>query len=225
MTIQQIQQQFKNPSLFTQALVHRSHLNENHDFEQSNERLEFLGDAILEAWISGYLFNKFPQYQEGDLTNLRALTVCTANLSSIAYGLKIGQLINLSRGEEKHGGRENPSILADTFESIIGALYLDQGFKKTSDWLELIFKDNIEKISQQKNFKDPKSHFQEIAQSITGITPNYKTLKEEGPDHHKLFQVGVYLNDKLIATGTGPSKQKAEEEASIEATKKADHLV
>lgn len=216
---------FKDIDKLSQSLTHRSFLNENKKNSESNERFEFLGDAILEFWISDYLFNMFPKFNEGDLTNLRSLVVCTQNLAKIATNLELGNYVLLSKGEENHGGRTNTSILADTFEALVGAIFLDQGIQQAGSFLKSSLDKSISEISQQKVYKDPKSIFQEIAQAKEGITPNYKTLSETGPDHQKTFEVAVFLCDRLIATGMGNSKQKAEEDASIKATKILTDLV
>ena len=210
---------FKDLSHLEQALIHRSFLNENKKMKlSSNERYEFLGDAILELWSTELLFNLFPEYEEGKMTNLRSLSVCTQNLSTVAKTIKLGEYVALSRGERHHGGQENDSILADTFESLIGAIYLDQGYKSVDKFLKNILKPSIDKIAQKNELKDPKSLFQEIAQAKRNITPHYDTLESIGPDHQKIFKVGVYLDQELIATGSGHSKQKAEEEAATIAT-------
>jgi len=210
---------FKKPEILNQSLIHRSYLNENKNLKlESNERYEFLGDAILEMWISEVLFKMFPVYSEGDLTNLRALIVCTQNLAKVATSFNLGDYIYLSKGEETHGGRQNPSILADTFEALLGAVFLDQGHKASFEFLKNVLSERVSEISKQKIYKDPKSIFQEIAQAKRGVTPHYQTLNESGPDHQKVFEVGVYLNDEMIAQGIGNSKQKAEEDASIKAT-------
>ena len=214
-----IQYQFQNVSLLDQALVHRSSLNEQKQFKESNERYEFLGDAVLELWISDRIFAKFSKFDEGKLTNLRALVVCTQNLAKVTSGSKLGDFIYLSHGEENHGGRTNQSILADTFEAVLGSIYLDGGLTPAFKFLDLFLTESIKRLSSKEIYKDPKSIFQEIAQAKEGITPNYKTISESGPDHQKTFEVGVYLNDKLIAKGSGNSKQKAEESASINAAK------
>lgn len=208
---------FNDPEKLILALTHRSYLNENRQLKSSNERMEFLGDAILEYWTSNKLFSLFPSFDEGQLTNLRSLIVCTQNLAEVGAKFNIGEYILLSRGEETHGGRENISLLADTFESIIGAIHLDQGYQAVEKFLECFLNDNITTLSQKNIYKDPKSLFQEIAQSKRGITPHYQTISEKGPDHQKNFEVGVYLNKKLIATGKGNSKQKAEEDAATKA--------
>jgi len=210
---------FKNLELLNQALVHRSYLNENKSLKlQSNERFEFLGDAILELWTTEHLFTAFPSYTEGVLTNLRSLIVCTQNLALVANDIKLGDYVLLSRGEEAHQGRSNQSILADTLESLIGAIYLDQGIKSVDKFLTKYLIPSIEIVSSQKVFKDPKSQFQEIAQSKKGVTPHYVTVSESGPDHQKSFVVAAYIGEDLIAKGSGNSKQKAEEAAAIAAT-------
>ncbi|OIP87197.1 ribonuclease III [Candidatus Shapirobacteria bacterium CG_4_8_14_3_um_filter_35_11] len=210
---------FNDEKLLHQALVHRSSLNEfKNTFSSSNERLEFLGDAVLELWTSNTLYHKFPDKNEGQMTNLRSLIVRTENLASIALSLKIGDYLYLSRGEETHGGRQNISILADTLESIIGAIYLDGGQSTADLFLSQILQSSIDNFSQKTEYKDPKSIFQEIAQAKKGITPNYQIISQDGPDHDKKFISGAYIGHKLIAQGQGNSKQKAEEQAAINAT-------
>ncbi len=211
---------FTDDTILTRALIHRSYLNEYKQTDlESNERLEFLGDAVLELWVSHYLFTTFTDYPEGHLTNLRSLVVCTTNLSQIAQSFKLGDYLFLSHGEEANGGRSNPSILADSFEALTGAIFLDSGQTASNQFLTQFLTKNIKTIANQKNYKDPKSIFQEIAQAKKGITPSYQTVKEIGPDHAKQFTVAVFLGNTQIATGTGASKQKAEEEASKIATK------
>lgn len=221
-----IKYSFKDENKLFQALIHRSYLNEHKDSPlESNERYEFLGDAVLELWSSDTLFKLFPKFDEGKMTNLRSLIVCTKNLYQIALGLNLGKFIMLSHGEENHGGRENESILADTLEATIGAVYLDSDSKKVFSILDRLFKDSLDKLSSQKVYKDPKSIFQEIAQAKRGVTPHYQTISENGPDHKKVFEVGVFIGDEQIAIGSGNSKQKAEEDASIKATKLFSNLV
>ena len=216
---QLINYKFKNIAFLEQALVHRSSLNEHKEFPESNERYEFLGDAVLELWVSDRLFTLFLKFDEGKLTNLRALIVCTDNLAKVSKDFNLGKFIFLSHGEENHDGRQNKSILADTFEAIIGAVYLDGGIESTFKFLDFHLNPSISLFSAQKIYKDPKSIFQEIAQAQKGVTPKYKTISESGPDHQKKFEVGVYIDDQLIATGSGNSKQKAQEAASLIATK------
>jgi ribonuclease-3 len=224
MDLEQLQNEigvkFKNVNNLSQALIHRSYLNENKNKHlESNERLEFLGDSILELWISDTLYRMFPQFDEGNLTNLRSLIVRTENLALADAKFNLGQFVALSKGEEMHGGRTNISILADTFEALVGAIYIDQGQNASFQFLDNMLHQSIIELSSKKIYKDPKSLFQEIAQAKKGITPHYETISESGPDHLKVFKVAVFLNEELIATGTGNSKQKAEEDASIKATK------
>ena len=217
---------FVDTNKLFQALTHRSFLNEHRGENLiSNETYEFLGDSILEFWISDKLFALFPQYDEGDLTNLRALIVCTQNLAIVSKDFNLGDFVLLSHGEEQHQGRSNQSILADTFEAVLGSIYLDGGTVPAFKFLEKALASSIETLSSKKIYKDPKSLFQEIAQAKKGITPHYQTISESGPDHLKQFEVGVYLNDELITSGKGNSKQKAEEDASIKATKILNNLV
>lgn len=217
---------FKQTKHLAQAMIHRSFLNENRKKSiKSNERYEFLGDAVLELWTSNTIFHLFPNFPEGKLTNLRSLVVCTQNLCQVARSINLGQYIRLSKGEEANGGRDNSSILADTFESLIGAIYLDSGFTATADFLKKTIHPGLLELSRQKIYKDPKSLFQELAQAKKGITPQYKTISTTGPDHQKIFKVGAFLNDQLIATGTGKSKQIAAENASDKATKKLNNKV
>jgi len=217
---------FKDENKLIHGLTHRSYINEHRSENlQSNETYEFLGDSILEFWISDKLFHQFPQFDEGNLTNLRSLIVCTQNLAITSTEINLDDFIMLSKGEERHGGRTNQSILADTFESLLGAIYLDGGIAPAFKFLEKTLNKSISKLSSKQIYKDPKSVFQEIAQSKRGITPKYQTVSESGPDHQKNFEVAVYVGEELIATGSGNSKQKAEEDASIKATKILTNLV
>ncbi len=214
---QKIKVKFKDPRYLLLALTHRSYLNENKQLNSSNERVEFLGDAILEYWVSQKLYSLFPDFDEGQLTNLRSLIVCTENLADISASFNLGSFILLSRGEATHNGRQNISLLADTFESLIGAIHLDQGYPAVEKFLDRFLDKNIQALSEKNIYKDAKSLFQEIAQSKRGVTPKYQLLSESGPDHQKIFKIGVYLGDQLIASGKGNSKQKAEEDAATRA--------
>jgi len=214
---QKIKVKFKDPRYLLLALTHRSYLNENKQLKSSNERVEFLGDAILEYWVSQKLYSLFPDFDEGQLTNLRSLIVCTENLADISASFDLGSFILLSRGEATHNGRQNISLLADTFESLIGAIHLDQGYPAVEKFLDRFLDKNIQALSKKNIYKDAKSLFQEIAQSKRGVTPKYQLLSESGPDHQKIFKIGVYLGDQLIASGKGNSKQKAEEDAATRA--------
>ena len=212
---------FKNIKFLKLALVHRSFLNETREKElSSNERMEFLGDAVLEFIISDTLFRQFPDYPEGILTNLRSNIVRTTTLAVIAQNLELGKYLMLSRGEKEANGAQNTSILADTLEAVIGAIYLDQGIKAAGTFVKEHFAPTIEEIIAKGEFKDAKSKFQETSQARTKLTPTYQTIKESGPDHNKLFTVGVYLGHRLIAKGQGKSKQSAEEMAAKNALKK-----
>ncbi len=206
---------FNNKNLLIQAFVHRSYLNENRTLvSEHNERLEFLGDAVLELVSTEYLYKKYPAAPEGELTAYRSALVNAIALSKVAADLGVNELLLLSRGEAKDNGRARQYILADTLEAIIGAIYLDQGYDKAKDFIEAHVLHMIDSIIEQKAWLDAKSFFQEVAQEKTGITPLYKTLKEMGPDHDKEFSVGVFLGEKLIGVGEGRSKQEAEQEAA-----------
>lgn len=210
----------KNKELLTQALIHRSYLNESRRKITSNERLEFLGDSILSFVVSNYLYQQFPQLKEGDLTNFRSSIVKTTTLASVAQTLKLGTYLFLSKGEEEGGGRTNPSILADTFEAVLGALYLDVGLEKTKKVIDKFLLPLLEQIIVKKLYKDAKSSLQELVQEGTKISPVYTVIKEVGPDHAKEFTVGVYVNDKLLGEGSGKSKQDAEQHAARAALEK-----
>lgn len=211
---------FKNPDLYKLAFIHRSFLNETKEKLESNERLEFLGDSILSFVISEYLYKTYPDYNEGVLTNLRSLVVNTKSLADVARKLNFGKELLLSRGEEESKGRENESILANCFESFIGALFLDQGINAVKDFLTEIIVPQIEVFVKSKAFKDPKSMLQEYVQSKKESSPIYKVLNEEGPPHARTFTMGVYVHNELIAKGIGRSKQIAEEEAAKHALEK-----
>jgi len=210
---------FKDKRWLTQALTHRSYLNEHPKIKESNERLEFLGDALLEAWVSEKLFRQFLNLPEGVLTDLRAAIVRTESLAETSQKLKLGEFLLLSKGEEDGGGRKNKSLLADTFEAMVGAIFCDQGHTNVNKFLETTILPKIEKISLAE-LKDPKSLFQEIAQERYRLTPTYKILKSEGPDHDKTFWSGVFLGRRRAGEGKGKSKQEAETEAAKDALEK-----
>ena len=206
---------FKNKDLLIQAFCHRSYLNENPGFNlEQNERLEFLGDAVLELVVTEYLYKKYPEKAEGELTNWRAALVNAKILSEIARSLDFNDYLLLSQGESKELGKARQYILANTFESFVGSLYLDRGYKDSQNFIEKNVIIRLEEIIEKNLFKDAKSKFQEEAQEKTGITPTYKVVKEWGPDHAKHFIIGVFLGEKLIAEGEGSSKQEAEEAAA-----------
>ena len=210
----------KQKPLFENAFIHRSFLNENHSYKGfSNERLEFLGDAVLQLLTSEFLYNRYPQVQEGILTSYRSSLVKTTSLALEAKKLGFGEFLKMSKGEELGGGRNSEYILANTFEAVLGAIYLDSGLSVARQYLNANLFYKIDKIIEEGDYKDAKSRFQEISQAEQGVTPTYKISKEWGPDHNKNFEVGVYINKKLIAVGRGSSKQKAEIEAASEALK------
>ncbi|MFW6143594.1 MAG: ribonuclease III [Patescibacteria group bacterium] len=227
MNIEKLEKQlninFKDKDLLKTAFVHRSYLNEQKDTSlSSNERLEFLGDAVLELLTSQKLFHKYPQKPEGDLTNIRAAIVCTESLAETAESINLGEYLFLSKGEEETGGRERPYILANTFEALLGAIYLDQGLDTCEQFLEENLFPKLENIVKNQLYKDAKSTLQEIAQEKTGITPTYKVLNSWGPDHDKNFEMGVFLDKKQIGKGVGNSKQTGEQAAARNALKNID---
>ncbi len=216
-----LQLEFKNRDLLIEAFCHRSYLNEHPDFPLShNERLEFLGDAVLELIVTEYLYKKYPEKNEGELTNWRAALVNAKILGELAKELGFNDFLLLSKGEEKETGKARLYILANTFEALIGAIYLDQGYEITKNFVEKnLIEKKLPEIIEKGLFKDPKTKFQEEAQERMKITPTYKVLEEWGPDHAKHFIVGVFLGDELVAKGEGTSKQEAEEEAAKNALK------
>lgn len=205
----------KNQKLYQQALTHRSYLNESKDKSiLSYERLEFLGDSILSLIISKKIYHDYPNLPEGDLTNLRSVVVKTETLARITNKLGINVFLRLSKGEEEGGGKENNSILADTLEAIIAAIFLDQGIDKIETILTKLFSEEILKAYQQKTLKDYKSLLQEISQEKNSTSPIYTVIKEEGPDHKKTFTVNVSIAGKVYENGEGQSKQEAEQDAA-----------
>ena len=206
---------FKDINILRQAFVHRSYLNEHTTFELGhNERLEFLGDAVLELVITEYLYKNFDN-PEGDLTNWRASLVNAKMLGGIAKNLGFDDFLLLSKGESKDKStKARWYILANAMESVIGAIYLDQGWEVISNFIHRFIVVRLSEILENNAYIDSKSRFQESAQEKTGITPSYKVLKEWGPDHDKHFVVGVFLEKELVAEGEGPSKQLAQEEAA-----------
>lgn len=212
---------FKNPKFLAQSLVHRSYLNEaGGEGLASNERLEFLGDAVLSFVVSDWLYQKFPDYEEGRLTNLRSNLVRTSTLAQIAEQLKIGQSLLMSRGEKNSGGEKNPSLLANSLEAVIGAIFLDQGVDKAEKFIKNHLDSFLNQLLDKGELKDSKSLLQEKIQEKIKESPVYKTLKEKGPDHSKIFTIGVYIQGKLTAQGAGKNKQEAEEKAAKAALEK-----
>ena len=219
MNLDQLQKQlgvnFTNPELLRQALVHRSYINEHPDFElDHNERLEFLGDAVLEVVVTEYLYRTYPN-PEGELTNWRASLVNGTNLALIAQQLDIEPHLYLSRGEARDSNsKARQYILANAMEAVIGAIYLDRGIEAATTFITSCILSGLQKILDQKLYIDAKSLFQEKAQDVLGITPTYKVLSAVGPDHAKTFEIGIYLDRELVATGTGSSKQEAQTDAA-----------
>lgn len=210
---------FKNQNLLKQAFTHRSYLNENPAWKNigHNERLEFLGDAVLELAVTEKLYHLYPEKPEGELTSIRAALVNTIMLSQMADRLNINDFLLLSRGEAKDLGKGRQYILANAFEALVGALYLDQGYEKAVSFLAEVLFPQIKEIVEKHLWQDAKSLFQERAQEIVGITPGYEVLKEWGPDHDKTFIVGVFLEKEKVAEGQGSSKQEAEQAAAQKA--------
>jgi ribonuclease-3 len=214
---------FKNPQLLETALTHRSALNEpssGTSSKESNERLEFLGDAVLELAVTLFLFNELPQDPEGKLTAYRSALVRTTTLAKVGRKLNLGQKLYLSKGEEATGGRDNDSLLADTMEAIIGAVYLDQGLTAAQDFIQQHIMPEFEQIKQNKLYKDAKSLLQETVQAKGYATPTYRLLKAEGPDHDKTFTVEVEVGEQVLGRGIGSNKQIAEQAAARQALKK-----
>lgn len=206
---------FTDADLLRQAFTHRSYLNEHRDEVRGhNERLEFLGDAVLELISTHFLFEKFPEQDEGELTAYRAALVNAVTCAQIASELKMNDYLLLSRGEAKDQGRARQMLLANAFEALVGALYLDQGYDAARAFIEKHLFPKIDEIIKKKLWRDAKSAFQEKAQDAEGVTPHYSVIRETGPDHDKQFIVGVYIQEALIAQGVGKSKQEAEQEAA-----------
>ncbi len=210
---------FKNPKLLQQAFIHRSYLNESREFNESNERLEFLGDAVLSFIVSSYLFLIKPTDNEGYLTNLRSYIVKTQSLAQAAEALNLGTYLKLSRGEDATGGRKNPQLLANTFEALLGAIYMDQGFELANKMVHQTLLPLFQKELESGPPKDAKSELQELVQTKVKESPQYRILATKGPDHAKEFTVGVFIKGKEEGRGIGSSKQVAEEQAAQQALK------
>jgi len=214
---------FKNEKLLNRALTHRSALNEKKSSAKvSNERLEFLGDAVLELSTTNFLFEKFPSEPEGVLTAYRSSLVKTTTLARIATKLGLNKMLFMSKGEEATGGRSNVGILADVTEAVLGALYLDQGIEVVDKLLSKILFPEIDNIIKNKLYKDSKSYLQEIVQAKNLETPTYQVISEIGPDHDKEFTVTATVGKKVVGRGIGKSKQQAQQAAAEEALKKFD---
>ena len=213
---------FKDISLLDTAVTHRSYLNEN-GVESSNERLEFLGDAVLELIISEYLFSKYTERDEGDLTSFRAAVVRTTTLAQTSRELGFGKYLKMSKGEEESGGRDKDFLLANLFESILGAMYQDQGYTICKEYLHRILIPKIDHIVKERLDIDPKTKLQEVTQSMFKEAPSYEVLKAKGPDHDKLFTVQAKISSKDLGIGEGSSKQRAEEKAAEKSLKMLEY--
>ena len=216
----QLAHEFKNSALLELAFVHRSFVNENRDCPESNERLEFLGDAVLELITTEFLFAEFPEKPEGELTALRSALVRGDTLAEISGELNFGEHLKLSRGEAKSGGATKPYLLANVFEAVLGAVYLDGGFEKAKTIVHKFLLPKLPGIIESNAQVDAKSEFQELAQAKLSITPEYRVLSESGPDHAKIFEMGAFVGKDLFGRGKGASKQDAEQSAAAEAVKK-----
>lgn len=206
---------FKDKNLLKSAFIHRSFLNEHPEEKlPHNERLEFLGDSVLGFVVSEHLFKEYPDHAEGDLTNFRSSLVNARSLAEAAKRLDLGKYLFLSKGEEATGGRDRQYLLANTFEALLGAIYLDSGIVPAEKLIREELLPSLTNIIDKKLYKDFKSGFQEVSQEKVGVTPVYKVLEETGPDHNRSFKVGVFLNEELVGEGEGKSKQIAEQEAA-----------
>jgi ribonuclease-3 len=211
---------FKNLHLLSRALTHRSYLNEYVDAIEDNERLEFLGDAVLDYVVGAWLYHHFPEMAEGDLTRLRAALVKTSQLAKFGNQIKLGGALRLGRGEEENGGRTRKAMLCGAFEAVVGALCLDAGIGAVEDFIFPFLKEATTEIINQQADRDPKSTLQEIVQSGGKQAPRYEVVHDEGPDHAKIFEVHVYDEDVLLGKGHGSSKREASMEAALDALRR-----
>lgn len=216
--------EFRDPTLLRRALTHRSFLNEHPEAygEQDNERLEFLGDAVLDFIAGAWLFDHFPNLDEGKLTTIRAALVRVATLADFARALGLQDHMRLGKGEIDTGGRNRSNILGDAFEAVLGALYIDQGIDACRAFVLPFLEDATPRILQGNNDRDPKSKLQEWSQSALNVTPRYRIVETSGPDHAKVFTVEVWLGEIVFARGAGPNRQAAEQTAAREALDRAD---
>jgi ribonuclease III len=208
---------FSNILLLSRALTHRSYLNEHPEAIEDNERLEFLGDAVLDFVVGAWLYNEYPEMPEGDLTRMRSALVHTEQLAELAKMIDVGRAMRLGRGETQAGGNERAGLLCDTFEAIIGALYLDKGINGVLAFITPILENEAEDILVNHKDEDPKSKLQEWAQGKGFIAPLYATRNSFGPDHSKFFEVDVYINGEIKGTGIGQSKHAATKQAALDA--------
>jgi ribonuclease-3 len=217
--------QFQNRSVLMRALTHRSYLNENPEMSlEDNERLEFLGDAVLDFLVGSYLYHRFPEMDEGELTSLRAALVRANTLAAFAREWDLGEALQVGFGESESGGRERTPILCATFEAVIGAVYLDQGLERVVALMNPLIEPALKKILDEQLHKDAKSEFQVWAQARYGVTPRYEVVSTSGPDHAKVFTVSVLVDDKAWGIGDGPSKQSAAQAAARQAMLQAEDI-
>jgi ribonuclease-3 len=210
--------EFENIDLLITAFTHRSYVNEHRkSVSVHNERLEFLGDAVLELVVTDFLYTKYPEKPEGELTAIRAALVNTVSLAAASEQLGVNEFLMMSKGEAKDMGRARQYILANTFEACIGALYMDQGYDVAAKFIATNLFPKTDGIVENRLWQDAKSRFQELAQEHNSVTPTYETVAQEGPDHDRIFTVGVYLRKEKVAEGVGRSKQEAEQEAARKA--------
>lgn len=221
-----IEIEFSNDNLLENAFIHRSYLNEHKNLVlPSNERLEFLGDSVLSLITSVYLFKNFPSLKEGDYTEIKSAIVKTESLADSSKKLGLSAYLKLSKGEEKSGGRDNKNILADCFEALIGAIFLDANFEKAYKFVvNFLFMDKLSKLIKNNEYLSSKSRLQEIIQGKFKTTPQYKIIDQSGPEHKRIFKVGVFFDNKKLGVGIASSKKEAEEEAAKKAFENIGHL-
>ena len=214
---QKIKIKFKNKSILNRALTHRSYVNESDENVKDNERLEYLGDSVLALVVNEYLFKHFEYYREGSLAKIKSAVVSETTLAKVATALNLGSFILMGKGEEMSGGKDRPSILANTFEAVIGAVYLDQGLKDCRKFVLGLLRNDIERINNLSYLRDPKTTLQEYVQKKYKMRPEYEVVDEKGPDHKKIFVVKLIINGSEVCFGEGSSKRKAEMNAAIKA--------
>lgn len=217
-----IRVKFKDKNLLRRALTHRSFVNESGSTITDNERLEYLGDSVLGLVVNEYLFRVFEEYREGELAKIKSAVVSEATLAKLARSIDLGQFIIMGKGEEHSGGRERSSILANTVEAIIGALYIDSGLKTSRKFILSLLRDEIDRVNNLSYLRDPKTALQEYVQKKYKERPVYRVIEERGPDHQKEFTVSLVVNGRELVTGEGPSKRKAEMNAARATLKKIE---
>ena len=216
---------FQKPARLEQALVHSSYINENPAYASGhNERLEFLGDAVLELAVSELLMKRYPSYSEGDLSKTRAAIVNERQLANFARSFGLGDYLYLGKGEEQTSGREKPSLLADAYEAILGAIYLDRGYKKASEVIQRHYAKLLDHTPSEDIYQDYKTELQEKSQSLFRAAPRYRLVAEHGPDHDKIFEIELYIRNEKMGHGTGHNKKEAEQMAAKEALAKLGHV-